>query len=91
MLSVIESEAFKRQERNRAFVRMQYFGHLRRNPNDPPEPGLNFAGFNFRLNKPNQFNGDSERAEMVRAFPTPASTGRGSASLNQSTARGVAS
>ena len=24
---------------------MQYFGYLRRNPNDAPEPGLNFDGY----------------------------------------------
>ena len=47
---------------------MQYFGYLRRNPNDAPEPGLNFAGYNFWLNKLNQFNGDFAKAEIVKAF-----------------------
>ena len=47
---------------------MQYFGYLRRNPNDPPEQGLNFDGYNFWLNKLNDFNGDYVDAEMVKAF-----------------------
>ena len=29
-----------RRESNRAFVLMQYYGYLRRNPNDAPEAGL---------------------------------------------------
>ena len=47
---------------------MQYFGYLRRNPNDPPEPGLNFEGYNFWLNKLNQFNGDYIGADMVKGL-----------------------
>ena len=47
---------------------MQYFGYLRRNPNDPPEPTLDFQGYNFWLNKLNQFKGDFVGAELVRAF-----------------------
>jgi len=45
---------------------MQYFGYLRRNPNDPPDG--NFNGFNFWVSKLNQFNGDFLQAEMVKAF-----------------------
>jgi hypothetical protein len=45
---------------------MQYFGYLRRNPND--EPDGNFAGYNFWLDKLNKFNGDFKAAEMVKAF-----------------------
>jgi hypothetical protein len=67
---VAETSAFIQQERNRAFVLMQYFGYLRRNPNDAPEPGLNFDGYNFWLSKLNQFNGDFIAAEMVKAFIT---------------------
>src|SRR5205823_1660741 len=51
---------------NRAFVLMQYFGYLRRNPNDAPE--ANFDGYNFWLNKLNQFDGNFVNAEMVKAF-----------------------
>ena len=47
---------------------MQYFGYLRRNPNDAPEPGLNFDGYNFWLNKLEAFNGDFVQAELVKAF-----------------------
>jgi hypothetical protein len=67
---VIENAEFSRVERNRAFVLMEYFGYLRRNPNDPPEPSLDFAGYNFWLAKLEQLNGDFVRAEMVKAFIT---------------------
>ena len=45
---------------------MEYFGYLRRNPNDPPD--TDFTGYNFWLNKLNQFNVDFLKAEMVKAF-----------------------
>ncbi|MBC8032092.1 MAG: S8 family serine peptidase [Pyrinomonadaceae bacterium] len=67
---VAENAALAQQEFSRAFVLMQYFGYLRRNPNDPPEPGLNFDGYNFWLNKLIQFNGNYIDAEMVKAFIT---------------------
>ncbi|HEU5236977.1 MAG TPA: Calx-beta domain-containing protein [Pyrinomonadaceae bacterium] len=41
---VAENATLVQQEFNRAFVLMQYFGYLRRNPNDSPEPALNFDG-----------------------------------------------
>jgi TolB protein len=53
-------------EFNRAFVLMQYFGYLRRNPNDAPD--TDYTGFDFWLTKLNQFNGDYVAAEMVKAF-----------------------
>jgi hypothetical protein len=65
-----ENSTLAQQEFNRAFVLMQYFGYLRRNPNDPPEPTLDFQGYNFWLNKLNQFNGNFINAEMVKAFIT---------------------
>ncbi len=65
---VAENSTLGQQEFNRAFVLMQYFGYLRRNPNDAPEPGLNFDGYNFWLGKLNQFNGNYIAAEMVKAF-----------------------
>ena len=58
----------KQQELNKAFVLIQYFGYLRRNPFDSPEPTLDFQGYNFWLNKLNQFNGNFVNAEMVKAF-----------------------
>jgi uncharacterized membrane protein len=65
---VAENSTLAQQEFNRAFVLIQYFGYLRRNPNDPPEPALDFQGYNFWLAKLNQFNGNFQNAEMVRAF-----------------------
>jgi hypothetical protein len=65
---VSENSTLARQETNKAFVLMQYFGYLQRNPNDSPEAGLNFDGYNFWLNKLNQFNGNFVNAEMVKAF-----------------------
>src|SRR5213595_224903 len=63
---VAENSTLAQQEFNRALVLMQYLGYLRRNPNDAPD--TNFDGYNFWLNKLNQFNGDFVQAEMVRAF-----------------------
>lgn len=57
---VAENEEFGRKEFSPAFVLMQYFGYLRRDP-DP-------SGYQFWLNKLNEFEGDFRRAEMVKAF-----------------------
>ena len=57
-------------ESNRAFVLMQYFGYLRRNPNDAPEQTRDYTGYEFWLTKLNQFNGNFQNAEMVKAFIT---------------------
>jgi hypothetical protein len=65
---VAEDANLVQQEFNRAFVLMQYFGYMRRNPNDPPD--ADFVGFNFWLTKLNDFNGDYIAAEMVKAFIT---------------------
>jgi sugar lactone lactonase YvrE len=65
---VAENSTLNLQETNKAFVLMQYFGYLRRNPNDPPEPNLDFGGYNFWLGKLNEFNGNFVKAEMVKAF-----------------------
>ena len=65
---VADNSTLKQQELNKAFVLLQYFGYLRRNPFDPPEPTLNYDGYNFWLNKLNQFNGNFVNAEMVKAF-----------------------
>jgi len=55
-------------EYNRAFVLAEYFGYLRRNPNDAPESTLDYTGYDFWLTKLNQFNGNYINAEMVKAF-----------------------
>jgi hypothetical protein len=68
---VAENAEFNRRQVNRAFVLMQYFGYLRRNPDDvgfDGSPDPNFNGFNFWLNKLNEFNGNFVHAEMVKAF-----------------------
>ncbi|MFL6285369.1 MAG: PQQ-dependent sugar dehydrogenase [Pyrinomonadaceae bacterium] len=65
---IADDDDLRRAETNRAFVLMQYFGYLRRNPDDAPETNRDFAGYNFWLTKLDSFNGDYRRAEMVRAF-----------------------
>ncbi|HJX88893.1 MAG TPA: CHRD domain-containing protein, partial [Pyrinomonadaceae bacterium] len=65
---VAEAEELGLKESNRAFVLAQYFGYLRRNPNDTPD--ADFSGYTFWLNKLNSFSGDFRAAEMVKAFIT---------------------
>lgn len=64
--AVAEDQDLRNAELNKAFVLMQYFGYLRRNPNDAPD--TNFDGWQFWLDKLNQFNGNFVQAEMVKAF-----------------------
>src|SRR5205807_10305513 len=66
---VAENGTLNQQEFNKAFVLMQYYGYLRRNPYDPPEPTLDYQGYNFWLGKLNSF-GNYINAEMVKAFIT---------------------
>ena len=63
---VSENSILNQQEFNRAFVLMQFFGYLRRNPNDSPDS--DYTGYDFWLTKLNQFNGNFVNAEMVKAF-----------------------
>ena len=63
---VAENSTLIQQESNKAFVLMQYFGYLRRNPNDVPD--ADYSGYDFWLTKLNEFNGNYIAAEMVRAF-----------------------
>jgi uncharacterized repeat protein (TIGR01451 family) len=65
---VAEDSDLRANEKNRAFVLMEYYGYLRRNPDDPPELTLNFAGWRFWLTKLEEFNGNFVKAEMVKAF-----------------------
>jgi hypothetical protein len=60
LTSIVEDGRFASAKRNRAFVMMEYFGYLRRDPDD--------SGFQFWLNKLNQFGGNFEQADMVKAF-----------------------
>jgi hypothetical protein len=72
---VAENSTLSGAEFNRAFVLMQYFGYLRRNPNDPQDP--DYSGYDFWLTKLNNFTIPGEdpfiraqRADMVKAFIT---------------------
>lgn len=66
--AIAEDSDLFNAEQNRAFVLVQYFGYLRRTPNDPPEPTLDYSGYDFWLGKLNQFNGNFVNAEMVKSF-----------------------
>ncbi len=68
--AVAEDPDLNSAEFNRAFVLMQYFGYLRRNPNDAPDS--DYTGYDFWLTKLNQFNGNFVNADMVKAFITSA-------------------
>jgi hypothetical protein len=57
---IVENPSFVNAKRNETFVMMQYFGYLRRDPDE--------AGYRFWLNKLNQFGGNFEQAEMVKSF-----------------------
>lgn len=67
---VAENSTLSANESNRAFVLMQFFGYLRRNPDDAPD--TNYTGYDFWLTKLNQFNGSFVNADMVKAFITSA-------------------
>jgi Domain of unknown function (DUF4214) len=64
--SIADDAAFQQREFDRAFVLMQYFGYLQRDPDAAPDSNLD--GYNFWLSKLEQFQGDYVRAEMVKAF-----------------------
>jgi hypothetical protein len=57
---IVDDHRFIAARRNETFVMMEYFGYLRRDPDE--------AGYQYWLNKLNQFDGNFERAEMVKAF-----------------------
>jgi glucose/arabinose dehydrogenase len=57
---IAEDSRFTSLKFNQTFVMMEYFGYLRRDPDT--------SGYNFWLGKLNQFGGNFEQAEMVKAF-----------------------
>ena len=59
-VEMVADADLSKAEFDRAFVLMQYFGYLRRDPDE--------EGYNFWLAKLNQFDGDYVAAEMVKAF-----------------------
>jgi hypothetical protein len=95
--SVAESNSVFQKQYNPAFVLMEYYGYLRRNPDDAPDNS--FSGYDFWLAKMDQYSQPGEdvrnetvalsrvkRAEMVRAFLVSAEYRHrfdGSASGNQ--------
>jgi len=66
LLDVTQNATFQQREMNRSFVQIEYFGYLRRNPNDAPDG--NFAGYDFWVSKLNTFGGNYITSEMVKAF-----------------------
>jgi hypothetical protein len=63
---VAESDEVSSREMDPAFVLMEYFGYLRRNPDDAPD--ANMDGYKFWRRKLDDNGGDFHKAEMVRAF-----------------------
>ena len=59
-ICIAENQTFVNAKFNQAFVMMEYFGYLRRDPDA--------GGYAFWLQKLNDFNGNFERADMVKAF-----------------------
>src|SRR5258705_3853043 len=57
---IVENDGFTRAKANQMFVMMEYFGYLRRDPDED--------GYQFWLTKLNQFGGNFEQAEMVKSF-----------------------
>jgi hypothetical protein len=68
LFHITQNGAFQNREINRSFVQMEYFGYLRRNPNDAPDG--NFVGYNFWLAKLNAAGGNFVTSDMVKAFIT---------------------
>jgi photosystem II stability/assembly factor-like uncharacterized protein len=64
--SISENPVFQQREFTRAFVLMQFYGYLRRNPNAAPD--VDFGGYNFWLGKLNSFGGNYIASEMVKGF-----------------------
>jgi hypothetical protein len=64
--ALAENSALAAAEKSRAFVLMQYFGYLRRNPNDPQD--RDYSGWQFWLDQLNRHNGNFVTAELVKAF-----------------------
>jgi hypothetical protein len=53
-VSMPDDSDLKAAQFNRAFVLIEYFGYLRRDPNAAPD--VDFSGYTFWLNKLNSFN-----------------------------------
>jgi hypothetical protein len=64
--AVAENNAFTQSQSEPAFVLMQYYGYMRREPEEAPDTDM--SGYNFWLTKLKQFGGNFVQAEMVKAF-----------------------
>lgn len=62
---VINNPTFRANEDHPAFVLIEYFGFLRRNPNDPPDNDM--SGYNWWLGQYNTYN---DQNGMITAFIT---------------------
>jgi hypothetical protein len=63
LLDITQNLTFQNREMNRALVQIEYFGYLRRNPND--EPDGNFDGYNYWLNILNKYSANHQQAEIL--------------------------
>lgn len=63
---VAEDQDLYNAEFNKAFVLMQYFGYLQRDPNSGRD--IDYSGYEFWLTKLNAKGGDYINAQMVQAF-----------------------
>jgi hypothetical protein len=63
---IAESNSVKGAEFNAAFVLLQGFSYLRRNPLDPPDK--DDSGYQLWLGNLSSFNGDYIKFETVRSF-----------------------
>jgi hypothetical protein len=66
MRLIAENQRLSARETNSAFVLMQYFGYLQRNPYDLPDSNLD--GYLFWLQKLEEHRGDYQSADMVKSF-----------------------
>lgn len=64
--SVADANSVRQAELNGAFVLLEYYGYLRRNPTDPPDG--NDSGYQFWLGKLNMAGGNFINADMVQSF-----------------------
>lgn len=60
---IVDNQAFFNKEYNPSFVLFEYFGYLRRNPDDPPDN--NMDGYNFWLS---HINSTGSYTDAIRAF-----------------------
>ncbi|MBA2524603.1 MAG: hypothetical protein H0V18_02300 [Pyrinomonadaceae bacterium] len=71
---VVENQTLRSREFNRAFVLAQYFGYLRRNPDDPPDNNLAWANsisamatsLTLKCSSPSVFLVNTDRALALR-------------------------